>query len=234
METLIRNLIRRQPDNNIPAKFRELFYGLLIHLSSTFISAILILSIDYLVVHILGENSIYNSHFNKDDYIQKFGLIKSIFFITIKGPICEELAFRLVLIPKSRNIFLGIFSLMYLLLEILTPLNYSEIFVILSIVFIIYILYCEKLSKYLLNFVLSLQKERLLVVSSLCFGIIHIVNFKPINLTLIYLYPIYILPQICLGFVLGTLRLRNGFIWAVILHILINSSVNWYNIFSSR
>ncbi|WP_414675575.1 type II CAAX prenyl endopeptidase Rce1 family protein [Marivirga sp.] len=59
--------------------------------------------------------------------------------------------------------------------------------------------------------------------SSFLFGLLHLLNFVPLNSTQIILFPFLILPQILFGLAFGYLRLKNGLIWAIGLHSLINS-----------
>lgn len=53
------------------------------------------------------------------------------------------------------------------------------------------------------------------------FGFIHITNFQ-MTAHIIWLSPILVAPQICIGFLLGFIRVRLGFLWALALHALYN------------
>jgi hypothetical protein len=55
----------------------------------------------------------------------------------------------------------------------------------------------------------------------------HISNFHPIQYEIIFLYPIYVLPQFFMGLILGWLRIQYGFLWAVLFHILVNGLFTW-------
>ena len=61
-----------------------------------------------------------------------------------------------------------------------------------------------------------------LLISAILFGLVHIANFAPINTTIWFLYPIYVLPQVVLGYLIVFLRLKHGFIYGLGLHILVN------------
>lgn len=57
--------------------------------------------------------------------------------------------------------------------------------------------------------------------SSITFGFIHIFNFSPLELGIktLYLYLVYIIGRSLLGAIMAYIRLRFGFIYAVILHM---------------
>lgn len=209
-------------------KWKELLYSFLIYYFIVFLCAVLILATDYIVVNVLHHKSIRYSHFSTEKYIQALGLYKSLLIMTIKAPIIEELSFRLLLIPNRLNFSLSISFLAFLVLDsIYYSTSFFEKLTISLIIFgFSYIFYNLQ---WIPN--LNITPKKLVFISSLCFGGMHIVNFSPIYLDLFFLYPIYVLPQIVLGSILGIIRIRNGFFWAVLLHILVNGSVTWYRLF---
>ncbi|WP_371732056.1 type II CAAX prenyl endopeptidase Rce1 family protein [Spirosoma sp. KCTC 42546] len=159
------------------------------------------------------------------------GLYKSIFFSSVKAPIIEELSFRLLLRPTRFNVSFSIAFFIFLLFD--TILYFSDLptysirlVICLLLFFFLYITYNP-----LWLSALKITDYKLLTITSLGFGAIHITNFTTIDKGLFFIYPIYILPQIFLGFILGIIRIRNGFIWAVLLHILVNGSVTWHKFF---
>ena len=50
----------------------------------------------------------------------------------------------------------------------------------------------------------------------------HMVNFDGFKLWMFILAPIIVIPQLIMGLLLSYLRMNNGFIYAVCLHIFIN------------
>ena len=53
---------------------------------------------------------------------------------------------------------------------------------------------------------------------------LHIINFNSlIPENLIVFAPIFVLPQIILGFFVSYLRINNGFYWGLLFHCLYNS-----------
>jgi Type II CAAX prenyl endopeptidase Rce1-like len=59
--------------------------------------------------------------------------------------------------------------------------------------------------------------------SALLFGYGHIMNFAPLTIKVILLSPILVLTQIIYGLALGYLRMKNGILWSISLHISINA-----------
>lgn len=58
-------------------------------------------------------------------------------------------------------------------------------------------------------------------VFAILFGYVHITNYE-ISTNVLLLSPILVLPQILLGFYLGFIRIRFGFLWAIALHAAYN------------
>ncbi|WP_374756160.1 CPBP family glutamic-type intramembrane protease [Larkinella rosea] len=89
-----------------------------------------------------------------------------------------------------------------------------------------------KFSDFIYNKLIRLQNKLLLIFTSIGFALLHIFNFSHFQFFLFPIYLIYILPQFFLGLILGIVRLKNGFFWSVLLHILINGSVTWPKLFT--
>lgn len=56
---------------------------------------------------------------------------------------------------------------------------------------------------------------------TLVFGFYHITNFE-ISLNVIYFAPLLVSPQLCIGLILGYVRVKLGLIWAIVLHSMYN------------
>lgn len=63
--------------------------------------------------------------------------------------------------------------------------------------------------------------------SCMGFGLIHMINFMPFKLGIIWAYPFFTLPQIIMGCIVGYIRVKNGFVWGVILHCLVNLALSF-------
>lgn len=59
---------------------------------------------------------------------------------------------------------------------------------------------------------------------ALLFGYIHILNYET-TFNVLILSPILVAPQICLGLILGYLRVKLGLIYSILLHMLYNASI---------
>ncbi|MGB5239007.1 MAG: CPBP family intramembrane glutamic endopeptidase [Flavobacteriaceae bacterium] len=58
-------------------------------------------------------------------------------------------------------------------------------------------------------------------LSTFIFGFYHITNFE-LSPTVIYFAPLLVSPQLCIGFILGYIRVKLGLLWAILLHSLYN------------
>lgn len=141
-------------------------------------------------------------------------------------PIVEETMFRLWLSLEARHIAISSSAILtYLLfgLKNLFNLNLKALVIILSFTIIsllIYLVLRDRNIKQYLNRYISIKF--LGSISAISFGLVHITNFAPLNMSIWFLYPIYVLPQIVLGYLTVFLRLKHGFIYAVGLHVLVN------------
>lgn len=63
--------------------------------------------------------------------------------------------------------------------------------------------------------------------SALLFGFIHITNYE-INTNILLFSPILVAPQIALGFYLGYIRVKFGFIYSVLLHATYNGILTYF------
>lgn len=75
---------------------------------------------------------------------------------------------------------------------------------------------------YLEKYSIVNKKNRKIIIFIASFGLIHILNFKPLHTELIWVYPIYVLPQISIGYFCSVLRIKIGFIWGLLFHSFIN------------
>ncbi|MEZ0487808.1 CPBP family glutamic-type intramembrane protease [Fibrella aquatica] len=211
--------------------FHNFFKIYVLYYVLSFIATFFIVIVDKIVIYVLNYESVINSHYSTDLFIKRVGLAEAIVLITISGPIFEELAFRLILIPSRFKISLSTSSLLFLLICLLWTVNNFETYIICFFICLVFftIIYCF-LNQIFIN---KLIKNRftLFIVSSVLFGMIHLFNYSDFKYELIIIYPIYVLPQIIMGFLLGAIRIKHGFVWTVLLHILINGTLIWYKLF---
>ena len=69
------------------------------------------------------------------------------------------------------------------------------------------------------------RQKIITMVSVVLFGLLHIVNIENLHWELALLYPVYVLPQMILGYVSSVQRLKLGFIWGLLFHSMINLMV---------
>jgi hypothetical protein len=209
-------------------------YGLLF--LSMIATAWVIYFADYFVIHVLHFKSIQNQYgFSFQHMFKKIGLVKALVYICLIGPVLEETVFRLPLSFKKIHIAISIAIAVFLLSNVLPfiknlnlsiGLSYSLLIRIPFIALIYF--FCMKLIPDKLSF--RPKGKKIVIIISIClFGLLHIANFIPLQWGLLWIYPVYVLPQLLMGWGLTYVRFKNGFIWGIALHCLINSvSMGFY------
>ena len=197
------------------------------------LSIVLMFIVDILIKNYSDFFPILKSNFNTKELYDYYGYAYGVFIITLGGPIVEELCFRLCLSISRLHIAISLSTLFLYFSGPIWFIDDALLFIIRllisSIIFVFVKVFWNK------NWVISdreIVKYWLLVCSSLVFGLIHIPNYHPIQYNILFLYPIYVLPQVIMGFITGILRLRNGFIWAVLFHVLVNTVSTLFTIFN--
>lgn len=144
----------------------------------------------------------------------------------IFAPIYEEIIFRLCLIANKKNYYIVLISLISLIIISLFREKYW-VSSILSGVFLL--LLSLKIVKYTnLQTFYAVNFKYIFWFSSFLFGLLHMTNYSGNYLTILALSPILCFPQIAMGFILGYIRMNYGFIFGVIVHIIINSALLIY------
>lgn len=193
-------------------------------------AAPLILLPEYFVTHVLHYSSIREqNNVTFEHLIKKIGYLTAVLYICLIGPLLEETIFRLPLSFKKVHIALGLAVAIFLFssavpiarnLTASIGLGYA-LLIRLAIVGLIYLLIIKLLPA---EFLLSPSRKKAWIIISIClFGLIHISNYSPFHWAIIWIYPFYVLPQLFMGWALSYIRFKNGFIWGVALHCLINS-----------
>jgi membrane protease YdiL (CAAX protease family) len=146
---------------------------------------------------------------------------KYLISIGIFAPILEEVIFRLPLIFNPINISLSVSTLLALIVHKVSNGLLSIITLILffSIVYHFSTIYnLGFLSFWTKNF------RFIFYLLSLIFGLVHISNYKFIEVSQYFIAPILILPQLMLAFILSYTRLyyKKGFLICILIHSLMN------------
>ncbi len=216
-------------DNGIFLKLKCLLYSYLfifVLIGACFL--LIITPLDYFIVHFLNQKSVISEINNRSVY-SSFGYL----FVGLVGPLFEELMFRLGLKPKPINVFINIFVLSFFIFggRIITEITFFSKYyqqILLSIVTSIIIFWVFK------NKIIHFYKAyntSLITFSIITFGLVHISNIKNLNWSIAIFYPFFVIPQMIMGYFISNLRLKYGFLWGVLLHILINSIAMFFSQF---
>ena len=187
--------------------------------------------VDVFITKVLHYKSIRRQYnFTFQQIIKRLGVIKALIFVCVLGPILEECTFRLFLSFKKTHISLGIAFAFFTLINFfpfVKNLNIQLGFPIALLVKIIVSVFLFLISQKMLkpDFHLADKTKTRFIITSICvFGLMHISNFAPLQWAIIGVYPLFVLPQLFIGWGLTYIRLKNGFFWGFALHVLINAT----------
>jgi len=194
------------------------------------LTAPLIVLAEHMATYVFHYSSIRNQNsLSFQHLIKKIGYVTALVYICLIGPILEETIFRLPLSFKRVHIALSVALALFLFssaMPLIKTLNHSvglawaiSIRVAFSVLifWLIFIALPQQIS-------LSSGTKKWIVIVSIClFGLMHISNYSPLHWAIIWIYPVYVLPQLLMGWALSYIRFKNGFIWGIALHCLINS-----------
>jgi membrane protease YdiL (CAAX protease family) len=183
-----------------------LFIGLVSLINTTILRAFLTLPID--------ETLIVPD--NLKEHLWTYFLL-----LVIYSPVLEEVIFRLSLIFDPVNISLAISTLLALLVHKVS----SGVFSILSFLFIFILTYSMALyyKPKILSF-WSRNFKYIFYFLSITFGLVHISNYKFVEVAQYFVAPLLIIPQLAIGFIFSFTRLyyEKGFLICIIIHVLMN------------
>lgn len=203
----------------------------LLALLLSFFSGILIFTF-FEVFNIEKPLNVFLNSFRQESWVYQIALA------CLYAPIVEELQFRLALKYSKINFaaFSGIWSFYFLKkfmagYGLFGEMNHISLAVGLSLIFMASI-YSFLHGKVDVNNRLGEFWHRrykvIFYVSVIGFGLLHSTNFDWRFSTLL-LIPILTLPQTSLGFMLGYVRLKYGFSYAILLHAGFNLSFLWFS-----
>jgi len=209
-----------QPSFDWKAKIKNLLLSYCYMYLAILLSAIFLLRpLDYLVTDILGFPSIIEAIGKSSNSIASI----SFWFVVIVGPIIEEITFRLFLNFKKKEICLSVFLMLLMVFgirltsEALFLLStWVKVAISLSVVVVLYFFVIDKI-----KFSIRIQRS-ITIVSIIAFGLMHIDNLEKIYYSLLLIYPFFVLPQMLIGYFATNLRLKQGFVWGILLHCMTN------------
>lgn len=182
-------------------------------------------ALDLLLVHIFHFHSILDQlRETRNMLIKHNSVIAICAFTTV--PLVEELIFRLPLVPKKYFLFVSSILILYVSLGGKT---YNTIFFHDYLKIIIFIILSLSLYFTINNITFAKISDFIhkhyrtyFYLLTLSFGLLHIFNADSIQWQIFYLYPLFVLPQIILGFAIAYLRNTLHFVYGLALHILVN------------
>ncbi len=147
-----------------------------------------------------------------------------IFLTVLFSPIYEEILFRSLLKFKKINVIIFIATNLFLWLvaffrsKISSPIFYLILILVFGLLSILLWFGRDKVEQYV-----SSNFKYFFYGTALIFGLVHASNFTG-NIYLILIFsPILGGPQIVLGLILGYIRMKNGLVYSILFHMLINS-----------
>ncbi|MCX2432650.1 type II CAAX prenyl endopeptidase Rce1 family protein [Pedobacter sp. GR22-10] len=191
-----------------------------LNIIKTFLSGLIIIFLISLICHFLAEilgrfgleNPFTNLHSNEQIILNKYGL-PALIGILLLMPLVEETIFRLPLRPKFiHNALSCILLIGIIIANFLAHKEYTS-----QLIFIGFSLLV------LINLWLNRNRFRLLVYfSAILFGLMHILNFLPLNFNSLGICMVLIIPQIFVGLMLSYIRIKCNFWLGCLFHIIFN------------
>lgn len=200
-------------------------------LFSVFLSVCCIVILDLLI------KSGFIEHLNDpimDILSQESGKQSIFFYFVVIGPMVEEFAFRFYLIYKPKYVSISFalivayFSLSiisyfpslienkFILVASLTGLSLISFYVA------FYLIRNDEVNKQSVRKFWEQHPIGIFYSSIILFGLIHLPNYEGLTFGQIIYTPLIIGPQMICGYFLAKLRIDQGIIWSILLHILIN------------
>lgn len=161
--------------------------------------------------------------------IKKNGFPLTLLYVCLIGPLMEESLFRLPLSFKRKHMAISAGMAFYFIVASLPYLKHLSLIwgkwpaiglIIIPAILIAFVAY--KLIPEHSQFSYA-ARRRTIIASMLVFGLMHMFNYLPFQLGVLWAYPFYVLPQLFMGWGLTFMRLRGNFWWGFALHCLINS-----------
>ena len=204
-------------------KVAELY---LVYLLAALVLNIPLLLTDRLIVKPFLDFSFYQQmEMNSLKITSRYGDY-GLLYVVLLGPFLEEMLFRLPLSLEKIGIGVSFALITYRLSveHILTELEYDNPYwyVKLAIALCVFLFTIKFFPSSWLTTIKENYLPHAFYFISAVFALVHIANFAPYNLHVMFFYPIFILPQFLMGLFIGYTRIKYGFIYGVVLHGLIN------------
>lgn len=181
---------------------------------------------ELLVTHIFHLKSITaNYKTSMHSFFARYGTVKAAIYICILAPLIEETIFRLPLSFKKQHGAIAFGCALLLFVRVIPGVNNLNLLSAIAVRAVLFVLGYFTLMKILpANTYLNKRRQTgIIILSILLFGLMHIFNYAPMQWTIIFMYPFFVIPQLIMGWALTYIRFKNGFFWGVALHSLVNS-----------
>ena len=203
-------------------KIKYFAKGILLYFVLQICVLLLMFLVDEFLIKKMGFPSVFKLMLESQKKIKGY---YGFFLVVILGPLVEELIFRLILVPKRRNIAIITFVFSFLIMNKTYYLIEIDWLLLMSLAvsgllsFLVFNLLKRKPE---IETAIGKRQKIITMVSVVLFGLLHIVNIENLHWELALLYPVYALPQMILGYVSSVQRLKLGFLWGLLFHSMIN------------
>ena len=203
-------------------KIKYFAKGILLYFVLQICALLLMFLVDEFLIKKIGFPSVFKLMIESQKKIKGY---YGFFLVVILGPLVEELIFRLILVPKRRNIAIFTFVFLFLVLNKTYYINKIDWLLLVSLVvsgllsFLVFKLLKQNPK---IETVIGKRQKIITMVSVVLFGLGHIANIETLHWELALLYPVYVLPQMILGYIFSVQRLKLGFIWGLLFHSMNN------------
>ena len=203
-------------------KIKYFAKGILLYFVLQICALLLMFLVDDFLINKMGFPSVFKLMMESQKNIKGY---YGIFMVVILGPLVEELIFRLILVPKRRNIAISTFVFSFLVL------NKTYYIIKIDWLLLVSLVVSGLLSFLVFNLLkrnpeietaIGKRQKIITMVSVVLFGLGHIANIETLHWELALLYPVYVLPQMILGYIFSVQRLKLGFIWGLLFHSMNN------------
>ena len=206
-------------------KIKYFAKGILLYFVLQICALLLMFLVDEFLIKKIGFPSVFKLMIESQKKIKGY---YGFFLVVILGPLVEELIFRLILVPKRRNIAIFTFVFSFLVL------NKTYYIIKIDWLLLVSLVVSGLLSFLVFNLLkrnpeiettIGKRQKIITMVSVVLFGLLHIANIENLYWELALLYPVYALPQMILGYIFSVQRLKLGFIWGLLFHSMNNLMV---------
>ena len=203
-------------------KIKYFAKGILLYFVLQICALLLMFLVDEFLIKKMGFPSVFKLMMESQKKIKGY---YGIFMVVILGPLVEELIFRLILVPKRRNIVIFTFAFSFLIINKTYYLIEIDWLLLMSLAvsgllsFLVFNLLKRNPE---IETTIAKRQKIITIVSVVLFGLLHIVNIENLHWELVLLYPVYALPQMISGYVCSVQRLKLGFVWGLLFHSTIN------------